>query len=258
MDLGINGCKVLITGSTYGIGKGIATMLLKEGCSVTVTGRSQEKLQQAVDDLFVVAEKQRIQGFTCDFTNDAEVAYLADQIKCSWGHLDILVCNVGSGKSVSPLNETSQEWRKVVDTNLFTATSAVQHCLPLLKRSSKPSIVLISSICGVEALGAPVTYSVAKSGLIALAANWANPLGRLGIRINVVSPGNIMFPGSVWEEKKDTSLEQVEEMLKKEVPLGRFGSMDDIAAAVAFLSSPRAAFITGTNLIIDGGQTRNI
>lgn len=258
MDLGIDGCKALITGSTHGIGKGIAMMLLKEGCSVTVTGRNQKKLQQAINDFTVVAEEQRVQGFTCDFTNEAEVAHLAEQMQLSWGHLDILVCNVGSGRSVPPLHETVQEWRKVVDTNLFTATATVQHCLPLLKRSLKPSIVFIASICGVEALGAPVTYSVAKTGLIALAANWAAPLGRLGIRINVVSPGNIMFPGSVWEEKQDTRPDQVEEMLKKEVPLGRFGSIDDIVAAVAFLVSPKASFITGTNLVVDGGQTRNI
>jgi len=119
------------------------------------------------------------------------------------------------------------------------------------------AIVCISSICGIETLGAPVAYSAAKAGLNAYVSGMARPLAARNIRINAVAPGNILFPGGGWESKLQEDRAAVEAMLKREVAMGRFGKPEEIADAVLFLASCKASFITGTVLVADGGQIRS-
>jgi 3-oxoacyl-[acyl-carrier protein] reductase len=122
--------------------------------------------------------------------------------------------------------------------------------------SGDRAIVCVSSICGLAALGAPVTYSAAKAALNATVRGLARPLAHEGIRINAVAPGNILFDGGTWARKLAENKSDVEDMLAREVPLRRLGTPGEIADVVAFLASPRAAFITGTVIVADGGQLR--
>lgn len=249
----------MITGSSRGIGRAIAETLVSEGCSVYLTGRNKNDLQSAQAAMTQEFPMPKIYSAACDFRSAEQVQNLFESIKTKWGHLDILVCNVGNGRSVAPLSETHDEWMAVMEENLFTATNVIQQSLPLLKAAKAPSIVLVSSIAGIEATGAPITYSVAKAGIIALTNNFARPLGKEGIRINAVSPGNILFPGSVWDRKLRTEPERVQKLLDDEVPLGKMGTPSDVAKAVVFLASASmASFITGTNMVVDGGQSRGI
>ena len=251
MDLYLRDKHVLVTGGSRGIGEAIARAFVAEGCTVAITGRSEQPL---------AAVKQSI-GAGCDIyvadaTDPQSCFGVVDSVRQDRDRLDILVTCVGSGKSVPPGQETAQEWSRVLDLNLLSATHMIEACLPLLERSSPSSIICISSICGHEALGAPVTYSAAKSALAMAVKCWSRSLALKGIRINAVSPGNILVSGGPWDRKLQQDPIGVRAMLQSEVPMQRFGEPAEIAAATVFLASPRASFITGANLVADGGQTR--
>jgi len=261
MDLGLSDSVVLITGASRGIGKGIAEAFLMEKARIILTGRDESRLEKTACEFGKKYGSDRIYSFSGDLhqsdTLDRLKAFIRNRIK----RLDHLVCNIGSGRSVPPLAEDRNEFQRMLDINLLGAVGIVGAMLCLLKDSarqadSSPSITFIGSICGVEALGCPVAYASAKSALETYAKNIARPLGRKGIRVNIVSPGNILFPGSVWERKLGEDPNGVAAMLEREVPLNRMGTVEEIGSVVAFLASRRAGFVTGANWVIDGGQTR--
>ena len=261
MNMDLDNARVVITGSSSGIGRGIAEAFLKESARVVFTGRNKEKLEHAFRELGEMYGEKNIKLFCGDLSESDIVDELNQFIGKEVGGLDHLVCNIGSGKSVPPLDEDAAEFQRMLDINLLNAVGVVNQLLPLLEKSSiegcYPSITFIGSICGLETLGCPVAYAAAKSALVCYAKNISFPLGRKGVRVNVVSPGNIMFPGSTWEVKIAEVPEKVKEMLKNEVPLQCFGDVEDVANLVVFLASKRAKFISGANFVVDGGQTRS-
>ena len=260
MELGLANSRILVTGSSRGIGYGIASQFLQEGASVVLTGRNELNLRLAKDMLAKKFDADRIEIFAGDL-GDSAVSQGLNTALMTKG-LDHLVCNVGSGRSVPILQETMEEWRRMLDFNLLHSAGVVQELRSLLATSAQvrggASLTFVGSICGIEAIGCPLAYASAKAALWAYAKNLVRPLAVEGIRVNMVSPGNIIFPGSVWETKLAQDSTVVQNMLDREVPLRRFGSLDEIAAAIVFLASPRASFITGANLVVDGGQTRGL
>ena len=165
-------------------------------------------------------------------------------------------------RTVPPLQEDDAEFLRMLNINLINSVKVVNKVLPLIENSTldgnnNSSITFISSICGMETLGCPIAYSSAKSALISYAKNLSLYLGKKGIRINIVSPGNIMFPGSTWEQKISEDPDKVNSMLNNEVPLGCLGDVEDVASLVVFLASRRAKFVNGANFVVDGGQSRS-
>lgn len=262
VELGLSDRRTLVTGSTRGIGVEIAEALLDEGARVFITGRREEQWQSAMNRLSGRHGGDRLAGVVGDLGDESVLRDVAERIVATWGGLDHLVCNIGSGRSVPLLQEDAEEWGRMLGTNLLAATAAVRVMLPLLEASATddsdghPSICFIGSICGMEALGCPAAYASAKAALEAYARSIARPLGRKGIRVNVVTPGNVLFPGSTWERRLGENPEGVAEMLDRDVPLGRLGRAREVGDVVAFLLSPRCAFVSGANWVVDGGQTR--
>lgn len=248
MKLDLSEKVALVTGSSKGIGLAIAQTLHAEGCRVALNGRNEADLTVATTQL------DGSIGVVGDVTEPAEAQRIVAEVLRTFGRLDILVCNVGSGRSVPPGNETADEWQRVFALNLWSTTNSVEAAREALV-ASKGVIVCISSICGLEVIaGAPVTYSAAKAALHAYVRGIARPLGKLGVRINAVAPGNILFDGSVWSRKLAEDMPAVQAMLSKDVALGSLGTPADVASLVAYLASPRSGFASGSVWTLDGGQ----
>jgi 3-oxoacyl-[acyl-carrier protein] reductase len=244
---------VLVTGSSQGIGQGIAEAFLAAGYRVAFNGRNAEALTAAVAG--------RPQGTAIalqgDITRADEAKAVVAGVVQAFGRLDVLVCNVGSGRSVPPGQEHHEEWLRMLSLNLLSATNMVEAAKDTLE-ASRGCVVCISSICGQEVVpGAPVTYSAAKAALNAYIRGVARPLGRQGVRINGIAPGNILFPGSVWERKLAEDAAAVEQMLQRDVALGCLGTPQDVAGLALWLASAEARFVTGGIYVVDGGQVRS-
>src|SRR3954468_20549674 len=253
MKLEIEGRIALVVGASRGIGFAIADTLAAEGAKVAMAARGLDGLKSAADRIG--------RGASChaaDVTNPAAALSLVNEVEKQWGTIDILVCNVGSGASVPPGKETAAEWTRVMDINLYATTNMIEAARPIISRGSGDrAIICVSSICGLATLGAPVTYSAAKAALNATVRGLARPLALDGIRINAVAPGNILSPDGTWARKIAENKQMVDDMLQREVALRRLGTPQEIADVVAFLASPRAAFITGSVMVADGGQLRS-
>ena len=257
MNLDLENKLVLVTGASRGIGAGIAEGFLKEGSSVILVSRGSSGLSKTTNILKEKYSEEKVHSENCDCSSRDDLIAMKSRIIEEFGKLDILVANVGSGTSVSDPLPEPDDWNNSWNINFETSYQTVSVFLPLLRESGKSSILFISSIAGKEAIGAPVDYSTAKTALLGLSKNMSKKL-KGDIRVNVLAPGNILFDGGSWDKKLRENSELVLEMIERTVPMARFGSVEEIADSATFLCSDRASFITGSVLVVDGGQTVGI
>lgn len=241
---------ILITGSTSGLGFYLASSFLEDNFNVIINGRIKSNFDSAKKILGA-------NGVVGDTTNVKDCKRIIQKTEKENGPIQILICNVGSGKSVKIGRETNKEWKRVLDINLLSSINMVD-ALVKYSKSKKISVICISSICGHEIIpGAPTTYSVAKSALNFYVKSYADYLYSKNIRINTVSPGNLLFRGSVWEKKMIKEKSMVKKTLSS-VTINRLGKVREIYSVIKFLSSENSSFVIGQNLIVDGGQTKSI
>lgn len=240
----------IVSGSTSGIGKVIAIKLLAQGYFVYLNGRDRTKCQSLLDEL-------KVQYTSCamlcgDIEDASHYPDWTNQIKRKHAHIDLLVSNVGSGRCSNGVITELVSFKGAMNTNFFSAVQFCQYFFPLLKSGS--AIQVISSIAGVAPIGAPIPYACAKAALNMYVKEMAVRLGPLNIRVNSISPGNVMFSGSTWDKKMQEAPEKTLAYIKENVPLNQFVSPEDIADMV--LSIDTISSVTGQNIVIDAGQTR--
>ena len=256
MNLNLKDKRVLITGSSRGIGASIAEAFLKEGSKICLISRNIRELQKKKKDLSEYYNKENIIFEKCDCTNNTSLKILKRKIISKWSKIDIVIANVGDGRSNQDIIQTPKQWEKTWDKNFNSALYTARNFLPLLKKSNG-CLLFISSITGIEALGAPVDYSTAKAAILALCKNLSKKLGSQ-VRVNVIAPGNIYFENGIWYQKIKNNKKDVSNYIKTNVPMNKLGCPDDISDAALFLCSDRAKFITGATLVVDGGQTKGV
>jgi len=253
MDLNLTGKRVLVTGASRGIGAAIAERFLEEGAKVFLVSRGSPQLFTTKNRLQETYKENSIVADSCDCTDPKALSFLRDRIAKKWGGLDIVVANIGDGQSVSDPLPSDEQWKKTWCNNFESTLHTSRTFLPMLQET-KGCFLFISSITALEAFGAPVDYSTAKTAVAALAKNMARKLAE-EVRVNVLAPGNVLFPGGSWDTKNKQDPERVKKIIETAVPMKRFGTPEEMADAAVFLCSDRASFITGSVLVVDGGQT---
>jgi 3-oxoacyl-[acyl-carrier protein] reductase len=258
VDLQLDGRIALVTGSTRGLGFAIASALVSEGCRVTICARGEGGLAEATAKLRgLTASDDRVLAIQADVATDKGVADAVIRTVETFGGLDILVNNVGLGKGAGIVDTTDEDWREAIDQTLVPAIRASRMAVPHMRRRGGGSIVMIASIWGRES-GGRMTYNAVKAAEISLAKSMAQQLAKDNIRVNSVAPGSIRFPGGSWDRRVQDDPEGMAEFVRRELPFGRFGRPEEVGAVVAFLVSPRASWISGASVPVDGCQSRSL
>jgi 3-oxoacyl-[acyl-carrier protein] reductase len=258
MDLELTGKVAIVTGSSRGLGFAAAEALVREGCRVTICARGNDRLQAAAGDLTALAGRDdAVLAVPADLAKPEGVNAVIDATLRSWGGLDILVNNVGLARGADIVETTDAEWTEAIDQTLFPAIRASRLAVPYMRQRGGGAIVMIASIWGRES-GGRMTYNAVKAAEISLAKAMAQQLARDNIRVNSVAPGSILFPGGSWHRRREEDPAGIAEFVRRELPFGRFGRPEEVGAAVAFLVSARASWISGASVPVDGCQSRSL
>jgi 3-oxoacyl-[acyl-carrier protein] reductase len=251
MDLGLRGKKAIVTGATKGIGRGVVELLVAEGASVGFCARTAEEVAEAVEavkrpDVEVVAEAVNVRD------GEAYKAWLGRTVT-ALGGCDIFIPGVSGGGGM----DSEKNWVRNFEIDMLHTVRGCEALMPHLEKSGTGSIVIIGSTNAVETFAAPMAYNAIKAGLITYSKQLSQFVGKKSVRVNAVSPGPIYFEGGAWEMIKGTQAKFYDWALKQ-IPCGRFGTVEEIARVIVFVASPAASLITGANIVADNGFTKRV
>jgi 3-oxoacyl-[acyl-carrier protein] reductase len=240
---------ILITGSSYGIGFEIAKNFANEKFDLIITARNQKKINLAKNKL----NFNNVYSYVCDFELNKSVNTLLKKIKNKFKKIDIIICNVGSGKSSKSGEENYDIWRKTFNKNFFTTTNVVENYIKVFNvKNHTTKIIVIGSIAGRFKGNAPLSYSLAKNCLINYVDQISPILAKRKILINAISPGHVFLKGNNWHKKMLKNKNNVLKLINNTISLKRFCSIEDINNCINFLISEKSNYLNGINLEVDG------
>ncbi len=240
----------VVTGGAQGIGLVTVLAFLRNGAKVIALDKDEEAINDALED-FLSDFRSRVEFITCDLARPDQIKQSCRKVLSAEGKIDVLMNNAGVGSWKSIEEITLEEWDEVININLRAAFLMVKNLLPALGEGS--AVVNIASTRALMSEADTEPYSASKGGLLALTHALAISLAPKKIRVNAVSPGWIEVSG--YKKRKERKSPVLREIDHKQHPAGRVGKPEDVANAVLFLASSLSGFITGTNLIVDGGMT---
>ncbi|MCZ6680581.1 MAG: SDR family NAD(P)-dependent oxidoreductase [Candidatus Poribacteria bacterium] len=251
MDLNLKGKVALVTGASQGIGLATAIALAEEGCDVAICARRAEALEAAAEKISVPGV--RVAAIPGDMLKPEEAERFVEEAAAQLGGIDILVNNVGKGIGGRLMETPDAEWEQTFQYNVFQGVRLTRLVTPHMRKRGGGSIVFISSISGwIPQLSGTLQYGASKAAQIFLAEPMALELVHDRIRVNVLSPGSILFEGGGWDNMRRTTPEKFAAYEQNGFPTGRLGTPEEVADVVVFLASDRARWINGANIRVDG------
>jgi 3-oxoacyl-[acyl-carrier protein] reductase len=249
MDLGITGKVALVTGGTRGIGLGIAKALAAEGVRVAVAARSEPEVKKIADSIGGL-------GLVADLLTEEGCRHAAGETERALGPVDILINNLGVRAGSTWADTGAEEFGKAFDGNVGVSVRMTQLVLPNMLARGWGRVVVISSVWGRESGGAPA-YNAAKAAEISFVTSLAREVASKGVTVNSIAPGSVLFEGGGWQRRQQADPEGIAEFVRRDMPLGRFGKVDEVAGVVTFVCSQQAGLVNGACIAVDGGQSRS-
>lgn len=262
MDLGLRGRVALVCGSTRGIGRAVARQLSHEGARVAVNGRTREPTERAAREL-EAETGATVLAAPADVADAGQAAALVDHVARELGRLDILFCNAGGPPAAPFRDQPAEAWQAAVETNLLSTIRLASAAVPLMRKLQWGRIICLTSVAAKQPLPGLILSTTARAGVLGFSKALADEVAAEGITVNVVCPGYIATERTVElaqtrAARERRAIEEVQRETVTKIPLGRMGRPEELAAAVTFLASDKASYITGAVLQVDGGFTRSI
>ncbi|MFQ6045933.1 MAG: SDR family oxidoreductase [Gemmatimonadales bacterium] len=262
MQLNIEGRVALVCGSSSGLGRAIATTLAEEGCRVALNGRDQARLEAALEAVSARTHRE-VDAFKADVSVRGEAEALVKRVRERFGSVDILVCNAGGPPAGRFDDVSGDNWQAALDLNLLSTIHLCRSAVPIMRRRQWGRIICLTSVAAKQPLTDLILSTTARAGVLGFAKSLADDVASDGITVNAVCPGYMhterldeLVERRATQEGRDAA--DVARDLVADIPVGRMGEPAELAAAVAFLASERASYITGVALQVDGGFIRSI